>query len=88
MERAIFWVVAPTVIHIFEFHDQFNLFFLVLFLNTLYFGTDWKMGLAVTDPFGNLLHNIVHSSGTNSAMGWITVGYTWYYDSFAMVILS
>ena len=32
--------------------------------------------MAMTDPVGNLLHNVMHSLGTDSATGWITVVYT------------
>ena len=38
--------------------------------------TDWKTDMAMVDSMGDPLHNIMHSMGTNSVMGWNTVCYT------------
>ena len=38
--------------------------------------TDWKIDLAMVDSMGDPLHNIMHTMGTDSVMGWNTVCYT------------
>ena len=38
--------------------------------------TDWKIDVAMVDSMGDPLHNVMHSMGTDSVMGWNTVCYT------------
>ena len=38
--------------------------------------TDWKIDVAMVDSMGDPLHNVMHSMGTESIMGWNTVCYT------------
>ena len=38
--------------------------------------TDWKIDVAMVDSMGDPLHNVMHSVGTDSVMGWNTVCYT------------
>ena len=38
--------------------------------------TDWKIDMVMVDSMGDPLHNVMHSMGTNSVMGWNTVYYT------------
>ena len=38
--------------------------------------TGWKIDVAMVDSMVDSLHNIMHSMGTNSVMGWNTVCYT------------
>ena len=40
--------------------------------------TDWKIDMTMVDSMGDPLHNIMHSMGTSSVMGWNTVCYTGY----------
>ena len=75
-ERATFWVVAPhynTYTWV-----SWPIYFVFPCFVSKYFvvGTDWKMGVAVADSIGDRLHNVMHSVGTDLAMGWITVCYT------------
>ena len=38
--------------------------------------TDWKIDVAMVDSMGDPLHNVMHSMGTDSVMGWNTGCYT------------
>ena len=38
--------------------------------------TDWKIDVAIVDSIGDLLHNVMHSMGTDVVMGWSTGCYT------------
>ena len=38
--------------------------------------TDWKIDMDMVDSMGDPLHDVIHSMGTDSVMGWNTVCYT------------
>ena len=39
-------------------------------------GSESKMDMSMADSEGDLLHNVIHSMGTDLAVGWITVCYS------------
>ena len=48
--------------------------------------TDWKIDVAMVDSMGDPLHNVMHSMGTDSVMGWNTVCYTGTLTSFLLLL--